>query len=269
MKLNNFHDLWKQVTRIELDRIAKTELVIFEDEGLDTQLDDVYPSDVEELFTILKDGSVHKTLVYISERPQYYNDRGWPFPKFHMFDCTTMKSMRSQNKGDRYRKTAKLNGIFGINIVHKNGSKQHIEKDLEVCGYCLKLYNQHYHERKTKSIFEIKDYLKKPMVQWEPLITEEEDMTVVPRFYVRNWKHISDAMKKQRNHTCQECYVQLNGNMRRYLHTHHLDANPGNNNQGNLKVVCIACHAEEPNHAHIKSTQDYMQYEEIQNGVVA
>ena len=94
-------------------------------------------------------------------------------------------------------------------------------------------------------------------------------MTVVPRFYAKNWKKISDAMKKQRNYTCQECHTRLDGDMKKYLHTHHVDANPGNNNQGNLKVVCIACHAEEPSHGHIKSTHNYILYYEIMNGVVA
>ncbi len=269
MKLNNFKDLWKQVNRIELDRIAKTELIIFEDEGLDTKLDDVYPSESEELFTVLKDGSVHKTLVYISERPKHYDDRGFNYPTFHMFDCRTMKEMRSRNRGDRYRKAAKLNGEFGINIVYEDGRKKHIEKHLEVCHNCVTLYNKHYDENKTKKTFKIKEYLHKPMVQWRPLITEEEDMTVVPRFYARNWKQISDAIKKQKNYTCQECHTKLDGDMKRYLHTHHMDANPGNNDQGNLKVVCVACHAEEHQHSHIKFTPDYRRYYEIMNGAVA
>jgi len=269
MKLNNFKDLWTQVNKIELDRIVKTELIIFEDEGLDTQLDDIHSSNAKELFTVLKDGSVHKTLVYISERPKYYDDRGWAYPKFHMFDCQTMKSMREQNRGDRYRKAANLNGNFGLNIVHEDGKKKHIEKHLEVCGYCLRLYNEHYQESKTKPTFEIKEYINKPMRQWKPLISEEEDMTVVPRFYAGNWKQISDSIKKERNYTCQECHTKLDGDMKRYLHTHHMDANPSNNDQGNLKVVCISCHAEEFNHGHIKSTPDYIRFEEITNGAVA
>ena len=264
-----FQDLWTEVNKMKLDSISKMEILAFEDEGLDTKLDDIYPTDSKELFTVLKDGSVHKTLVYISERPQYYNDRGWDYPKFHMFDCTTMNNMRSQKRGDRYRKAAKLNGKFGINIVHSDGEKQHIEKHLEVCGYCLRLYNEHYQEHKTKQTFVIKEYLNKPMVQWKPLITEEEDMTVVPRFYASNWKMISEAIKSQNDYTCQECHVQLKGEMKRYLHTHHMDANPGNNDQGNLKVVCIACHAEEFQHNHVKTTLDYSRYMEIINGAVA
>ncbi|RLA73711.1 MAG: hypothetical protein DRG78_22080 [Epsilonproteobacteria bacterium] len=264
-----FNDLWIEVNRMKLDSISKMDILVFEDEGLDTKLDDIYPSDAKELFTVLKDGSVHKTLVYISERPKYYDDRGWDYPKFHLFDCQTMTSMRSQNRGDRYRKAAKLNGNFGINIVQVDGKKKHIEKNLDVCGYCLRFYNEHYQDNKIKSTFKIKEYLHQPMVQWKPLISEEEDMTVIPRFYARNWKQISDSMKKERNYTCQECHTRLDGDMKRYLHTHHMDANPGNNDQGNLKVVCISCHAEEFNHGHIRSTPDYIRFEEIMNGAVA
>ena len=265
----NFNTLWAEVNKMQLDSISKMEILAFEDEGLDTKLDDIFPSDTKELFTVLKDGSVHKTLVYISERPKYYDDRKWDYPKFHMFDCTTMKSMRSQNRGDRYRKAAGLSGNFGINLVYENGKKKHIEKHLEVCGYCLKLYNEHYHESRTKPTFKIKEYLLKPMTQWKPLITEEEDMTVVPRFYSPNWSNISQRMKVLNNYTCQECHMQLDGDMKRYLHTHHVDANPGNNDQGNLKVVCIKCHAEEQRHGHIKNTFDYARFMEIINGAVA
>lgn len=269
MKLNTFKDIRNLANQMELGIVGKTELIAFSTKGLHTTLDDIFNSDTEELFTVLKDGSVHKTLVYISERPQSYIDRGWALPKFHMFNCTTMKDMRIKKKGDRYHKAAKLDGIFGLNIVQENGTKKYVEEHLKVCKNCLNVYNKYYKDDVKEETFILKEYLNKPMMEWKPLITEEEDMTVIPRFYARNWKQISDAMKKQKNYTCQECYTKLDGDMKQYLHTHHVDANPGNNDQGNLKVVCIGCHAEEHNHGHIKSSPAYIRYDEIMNGVVA
>ncbi len=65
MNLTDFSELWDAVNKIKIDKITITELALFEKEGLKTDLRDVYSSLNGELFTILNDGSVHKTIVHI------------------------------------------------------------------------------------------------------------------------------------------------------------------------------------------------------------
>jgi hypothetical protein len=46
----DFGELWRAVNKIKIDIVAKTEVILFENEGVDTNLADVYTSSEGELF---------------------------------------------------------------------------------------------------------------------------------------------------------------------------------------------------------------------------
>jgi len=268
MQLTKFKELWGAVNNFELDRIAQTEIKIFNDIGLETDLSDIFQLN-DGLVTVLKDGTVRKTIVYISEVKRWVIDEYNNYPKFHIFNCQKLTQMKNQGKAYRYKKTLRNDGKFLMIISgEKNKSETNFIK-LDICGHCLSKYNSKFTRTYTKPTFNIKEYITQPIIksQFNSLnyIHFKDDLETVPSFYSKNWNQISSELKKMKNYTCQACGINLQ-NAKKYLHTHHIDSNPSNNDViSNLKVLCIECHSNEFNHGHIKnnsSYQDFLRYKE-------
>jgi hypothetical protein len=54
MKITDFGELWRAVNKIKIDIVAKTEVILFENEGVDTNLADVYTSSEKTLIISCK-----------------------------------------------------------------------------------------------------------------------------------------------------------------------------------------------------------------------
>ena len=263
MQLTNFKELWNAVSLFELDRIAQTEVKIFNDVGLETDLSDIFQIN-EGLVTVLKDGTVRKTIVYISEIRSFYLDR-WDYPKYHIFNCGTLITMKNQGRNYRYKKTLRSDGKFLMIISAEHNNSETKFVNLELCGNCLNKYNKKFNKGYTKQSFSIDDYIKQPFINEHTNTLDylhfQDDLETVPRFYAQNWTQISSELKKMKNYTCQSCSVNLQ-NAKKFIHTHHVDSNPSNNIISNLKVLCIECHSNEFHHSHIKSNPMYLQYQQ-------
>lgn len=255
MKITNFDELWRAVNTIKIDQVAKTEINLFENEGLDTDLSDVLFSEKGELFTILKDGTIRKTIVHICDVKEWKGK--YTLPKFHIFECTTLESMRKNNRGHRYKKASRFDGNFWV----IRGTDKSYAK-LNICNRdCLGQYNSSYNKDATVQNFNIKAYMKEPIKHPQPYITIANDMATIPKTYALNWDKISTERKEYYHWVCQECFIDLSSHrLRKYLHTHHEDANITNNTHENLKVLCIECHAQQYKHEHIKKTQEYRDF---------
>jgi hypothetical protein len=257
MEITQFDELWSAVNRIKIDNVRTTELTDFEEQGINSNLEDIFEGVSGELITILKDGSIKKAIVHISDISNYSIEHKLDLPKFHIFECSTLMQMRNNNRGFRYKKAGRTDGKFWI--VKPNNSS--FEK-LYLCGNCLKEYNLKYNKfdsSRTIYNFDLSMYLNQKLLHLQPSIAKDEDMTSVPQAYSRKWPEISKKMKENFDYTCQECYKDFS-NHKKYLHTHHIDADKSNNNNGNLKVLCIGCHAKQFQHGHIKNTPQYQEY---------
>lgn len=248
MKITDFSELWKAVNKIKINVIAKTEIGLFENEGIDTDLSDVYTSSKGELFTVLKDGSIRKTIVHICDISRSREE--WDLPKFHIFECDTLESMRRNDRGHRYKKASRTDGQFWM--IKATGGEFDA---LTLCSHCKKQYNVIYSGNISVNNFNIADYIEKPIQHLE-LITSKIDMTTIPRSYASNWSDISKERKEYCRWICQECFYDLSSHQK-YLHTHHINADISNNGYENLKVLCIKCHAKEFQHGRIKQTREY------------
>lgn len=225
MKITSFQELWRAVNRIKIDVIAKTEVTIFENEGLYTDLTDVYSSTRGELFSVLKDGTIRKTIVHICNISNYKEK--WELPKFHIFECKTLKTMRKNSRMHRYKKASRIDGKFWI----IRGDSRKCEK-LNICRYdCLKQYNKIYRGSATINTFDIKQYMEKPMQRQCPYIENIEkelgiDMTTIPSSYEKDWETISNERKTYHKWVCQGCFYDLSSyELKEYLHTHILFMN--------------------------------------------
>lgn len=252
MKITNFSELWRAVNKIKIDIAAKTEILLFENEGLDTDLSDVYTASEGELFTVLKDGSIRKSIVHICDVSRYKEE--WDLPKFHIFECNTLEGMRINNRGHRYKKASRYDGQFWM--IKATGREY---DSLILCGNCKKQYDDTYSENATVDDFDIAGYIQKPIQHLEPYITIKIDMTTIPSDYADNWLDISEERKQYYKWICQECFYDLNS-CKKYLHTHHINADISNNGYENLKVLCIECHAKQFQHGHIKNIPEYHEF---------
>ena len=71
------------------------------------------------------------------------------------------------------------------------------------------------------------------------------------------WRDLSFWMRAKKQWTCEneECRINLEDRPSD-LHVHHIRGR-GYNSPQHLKVLCIACHAEEPGHAFMKAYPEY------------
>lgn len=259
MKLTKFAELKMAARRFNIDLVAKTEYILLSQKGLDTDLSDVLVSDNNELLNISKNGEVQRCIAYISERPSYYDERGWAYPKYHIYNCQTMVDMRKNNRAHRYKKTIRSDGQFYMILSKKNGSEE-FYKELQLCKNCFQEYIKNYNDISNESNFNIKQYFEKSISNSNFFVDIAEDFTTVPKYYAQNWKNISAQAKKLKNYTCEQCGVRLTGSFQKYLHTHHVNGNKHVNILSNLKVLCIECHAKEYKHSHLKNSSDYKDY---------
>ena len=71
----------------------------------------------------------------------------------------------------------------------------------------------------------------------------------------RYWRALSFWMRAEKQWMCEKCGINLE-KRQSDLHVHHI-LGRGFNSPQHLKVLCIACHAEEPGHAFMKTFPEY------------
>ena len=262
VRLTQFEELWSVVKKYNIHEVTNTkvdEIKEFETgEGVDVKLDDVFHTTEGELFTVLTDGSIRKTMIHIVDISSWKED--WKEPRFHIYHCEKIKEMTEKGRKYRYRASSRMDGKF-----HLIKGKNEWNSSLKICSYCLTMYNEKFKQEKIKNNFIILDYIKQP-IRHSSFQKVTWDICTIPNTYVENWNKISKKIKEMCNYKCESCAVDCSiQNLKRFLHTHHVDANKQNNTLENLKVLCIECHAEEDNHGHIKNTNQYKEYLRIKN----
>jgi 5-methylcytosine-specific restriction endonuclease McrA len=60
--------------------------------------------------------------------------------------------------------------------------------------------------------------------------------------YVKDWEYRSYELRSSKDFICENCGADLSKHQY-LLHVHHRDQDKGNNQESNLLVVCVLCHA--------------------------
>ena len=82
--------------------------------------------------------------------------------------------------------------------------------------------------------------------------------------YTPDFGQISQKARQYAGWRCKACRADLSAQgLRRFLHAHHRDGDRSNNSPQNLLVLCIACHANEPSHGHLRANPDYLEYRRL------
>ena len=203
-----------------------------------TQLDQSVVIDFDSITFTDKNGNKHKGFLYIEGG---YSQRtieriGRRLPRFHILNCSTIQEQRGRRNFDGHY-------VFSNEIIKMEEIDGTIQ-ELSICGNCQSLNAGVTRGMKTS------EYIEKFIQNDDSegvFFDSELPKNVSTDFwgYTQDWDETSKNYRIKKKFTCEDCGINLNQNLVNgyYLETHHLDGNPKNNDDDNLKCLCILCHA--------------------------
>ncbi|MGF1901102.1 HNH endonuclease [Aliivibrio sifiae] len=197
----------------------------------------------------LKDVDIESGLLsYKGRHVTLYIKANGPSARFHVADCSTLKSMRANGRFERYVVTNDTSGEFLVSSGYGETKAK-----LKVCQNCLKQLN--YKGCKTgESIypivqqFDMKEFFTTYSSFFPHMPSRSAETAKTD--YTEDWAKISSHYRVEKNFTCEECNVELRSH-RMLLHVHHVSGVRSDNRPNNLKALCIDCHSKQYNHDHM------------------
>ncbi len=243
-----------RLTELELEKLTSPN-------GLDISGDEL---------TILPDGTLayknSRVILYIRDVTVYGNQEIQP--RFHLANCTTLQQMRERKRFDRYVVSTRTDGRFNLNLINAGTARTELY-ELSVCQNCLNLLNfdgfvMRLPQRKRIDfvrLFKIDRFFEKyPRSLHSQTPKYNSDNAPLDR-YSDDFEAISRKIRNSSEWRCQRCGINLSAPAnRKWLHVHHINGLKYDNDRENLEAICIGCHAEEPNHGHIKNSPDYKEF---------
>jgi hypothetical protein len=246
---------WQQTfVPIELPDVER-----LKNQGVEVALNDV---------EFRKDGTLgykgHRVLLYIRDVPNY--DEHGTLPKFHVAYCATLERMRREQRFQRYVVANRDDGKFQVNLMNQPERSRVVP--LAVCQQCMTALDwNNFSMAVTRperlrhvSQFSLTEFFEKyprDLVSIRPVHTTD---SAPLNDYTADWPDISERVKRARQFECEQCARRLVARFARFLHVHHLNGQKFDNVEGNLQVLCIGCHAEQPMHGHMKSQPEYTEF---------
>ena len=242
---------------------------------IDIELDgdgkEILPEEIEPALDGTLGYKGRKVVVYIRDQYTFgsyesVNPDEWVDPeqlcRFHVADCPTLKTMRSQKRYSRYVVATRTDGKFIVNFMIGNGvheKGQRVERRLYVCKHCLNALDyQNYRNNKTqqdkiRESFDLNEFFE---TYGSQIIDEPTgiDRTAPVNTYPSNWAQIARDYKEKVGWKCEGCSRDL-VKRREFLHVHHINTQKSDNREENLRALCIRCHAEQ--HPHMKLLSQY------------
>lgn len=207
-------------------------------------------------------------VAYLRHKKIEENGR-FALPAIHLTCCSKI-----QERPNKYYCTNIDKSNIGEFWVDAIDSKRDVikelsgKKKLKACQFCLsELYSIPFTDElyldsdqtnkgklKTLAVdfdfneFLNSDYLLNPRI-WHS--TEDSNISS------GEWKSLSEEIRSKANWICDSCKISFeHEQLRPFLHTHHINLNSTFNHEVNLRPLCIECHAEQPNHGHMKENNE-------------
>lgn len=240
--------------RIELPLIEQ-----LESGGIDINIEEI---------SSLADGTIqyrgHRVLLYIRD-VKNYGGRSFT-PRFHLTFCSTLRTKQRDQQMSKYVVATRNDGQFLVNTNEGTGASSLMK--LVVCQNCLadiawKGFNMSQpRTSRTQQAeeFSLKEYFTKYQRDLFGLKPEHDADTSPRNEYPSDWAVISAEVRARRRYRCESCSRQLFGADSRYLHAHHINGRRDESHDRNLRVLCVKCHADQPDHGHLKSSVDYVNF---------
>ncbi len=207
-------------------------------------------------YQVAKDGTLvvdgKRTFIYICNPSNYMGKLNTKdiatLPKYHFTECTTISKMASIGRADRYVRPIVPDGKFRLLLV-SGKKKETFDSALYPCGYCFRsLFPEIPFPSRTK--FTVEQFFAKfPLNCADEFITTRKSVLQANHnTYSASFKSLSAELRAKKE--CHGCFERFDS---KDLDTHHLDGDASNNSALNLKVLCVHCHINEPNHGHYQA----------------
>jgi hypothetical protein len=246
------------------ERLTIAELEKLVSGGIDIQsLDEV---------RVLPDGTLaykdRRVLLYIRDVSNYGRRAAGTedLPKFHVSNCKTLREMRAKRRFNRYVVATRDDGKFQINLMQDRAAVRTSIEDLRVCQYCLgeiRYENFSYDlssavRKKIVSAFTVKRFFELWPVAPIDGTGLNSDATAPLNDYSGDFGLHASAAKERAGYRCAECTRDLSPkHLRQFLHAHHENGLKYDNRAENLRVLCIRCHSDQPDHGHMRGLPQY------------
>jgi hypothetical protein len=254
---------WEGIEPSRGRRLSLKDLTALETVGLEINIEDI---ETQPNGTLTYQGE--HVLLYIMQ-PRRFREK-LNMPKYHISNCSTWISMKEKGRKDRYVASRRVDGLFELDIPSYGGFTNREEHALDVCQNCLTNVNWkgyasgnpgRYAIFRAFNLAEFFDVQKKSLIRERPRFTPA---TMPSANYTDDFDEISSAARAAAKWKCTDCGLSLTKTFeRRFLHVHHLSGNKGDNSKDNLRVLCLGCHAEQPDHRHMKKSPDFKMFEQL------
>lgn len=243
-----------RLTKLELEKLTSQD-------GLDISIDDL---------AILSDG----TLAYKDSRVILYirdisiMGKKEIQPRFHLANCKTLRQMRENNRFERYVISTRTDGHFNLNLIQGQNINSKLSK-LDICQNCLDFltfngFIMSWPQLKRHKIvkqFKIDNFFEQYPKSLHSRLPENTSLTAPLNIYTDDFTKISQKLRKDSGWTCQSCGSNFSvPSKKEWLHVHHINGLKHDNDRSNLAVLCIGCHAAQPNHGHMKNNPNYKEF---------
>lgn len=187
--------------------------------------------------------------------------------RFHVAECRTLEKMRMDGRFERYVVTNRMDGLFLVDWLDPDTrALGETEAGLKVCKNCLSTLNWQGYQLSDASLQLPNGKRQSKNDIWESFTIPEflmdystffrskpsrRDNEAQLNVYVEDWDRISKKKKHEAGWRCADCRVDLSASGR-LLHCHHINGVVTDNSSNNLRVLCALCHAEQPNHQHMR-----------------
>ncbi len=222
-------------------------------EGIEARLDEIETQD--GLFVFEGQQAVIYIKDHTNKRFKGVIDNPTIGNKVHLYECETISEMKMKGRFGRYIQISRKDNKYPIDV--KRG--QSIEAKLYPCQNCLKALN--YKGFKTNFFYSVRKFLDAFDLEeffgiYSTFFTrkpEHSDITAPYSGYTKNWDRVSRERRKSDGWVCDGCRVNLSQKQyQKYLHVHHINGVKYDESNENLRCLCVVCHANQPNHSHMK-----------------
>lgn len=217
--------------------------------------EDVKPEDVtngtmefrdDGIFVLGSDGRERQVFLY---KKKYHLGYGKP-PKYHLCKCSVVDDFINRGQRDEYVR-ANTDPVPVVDL--DNGRRITMVSSLPLCKVCLDKMSNINNLNTTQFV----ELLKSANGDNQ----NEENIETNLFGYTRDWEYISKEFREKHNYTCENCGLKLEDDYdRQYMHVHHINGDKLNNNESNLKCLCLYCHSHVDKHHYKRLTSGANKY---------
>lgn len=222
------------------------------DQGVEVTSEAHYVAAPNGFYDVLSSGHIARVLLHIGVgEPARCHDDPQRWHRYHISKCAAYGPPSRQLKSF---KTRRADGRFSYFIYDTWGDEympQHREngRKLLICGNCRNKLN-HLALDNPDGDLELSSFLQGSLARRLFPNPFRYDHDRVSGFPLEDWDAIARYTKERASWHCARCGWD-HRNTPKFLHAHFVETPGIPEAIGQIQVLCVGCHALEPNHSHI------------------